>query len=334
MGKKIPPFVSRERTRHGRVNWYFRRDHGKRIRLPDLLDPGFDAAYMDALKGVEPAPRYKQADPKSLEWLIDRYRRSTAFADLAKATQKQRNNILKHVIESAGAAPYAAITKATIAKGVEKRAKTPAQAENFRKAMSGLFNWAVEMDFVAENPTLGVKTPKTGKGGGFAVWTDEDVERYHARWPHGTKERVWIDVLLYTGLRRGDAVQLGRQHIREGWATMKTEKTGTEVTIPILAPLKATLDAGPTGDMHFIVGALGKPLTKESFGNMFREACREAGVEKSAHGLRKIAATRAAEAGATVSELEAMFGWEGGKMAIHYTKSANRKKLAIRGWSR
>ena len=170
MGKNIPPYVSRERTRHGRVNWYFRRDHGTRIRLPDLLDPGFDAAYMDALKGVEPAPRYRQADPKSLEWLIDRYRRSTAFADLAKATQKQRNNILKHVIESAGAAPYAAITKATIAKGVEKRAKTPAQAENFRKAMSGLFNWAVEMDFVTENPTLGVKTPKTGKGGGFAVW--------------------------------------------------------------------------------------------------------------------------------------------------------------------
>ena len=334
MGKNIPPFVSRERTRHGRVNYYFRRDHGKRIRLPDLLDPSFDSAYMDALKGVEPAPRYKRADSNSLEWLIDRYRRSTAFADLAKATQKQRNNLLRHVIESAGAAPYTAITKANIAKGVEKRAKTPAQAENFRKAMSGVFNWAVDMGLVTDNPTLGVKTPKTGKSGGFAVWTDKDVERYHARWPHGTKERVWIDVLLYTGLRRGDAAQLGRQHIRDGWATIKTEKTATEVTIPILAPLKATLEAGPTGDMHFIVGATGKPLTKESFGNMFRDACRVAGVEKSPHGLRKIAATRAAEAGATVNELEAMFGWEGGKMAIHYTKSADRKKLAIKGWSR
>lgn len=334
MGKNIPPFVSRERSRHGRVNFYFRRDHGKRIRLPDLLDPGFDTAYLDALKGVEPVPRYMQADPKSLEWLIDRYRRSSAFADLANATQKQRNNILKHVVESAGAASYAAITKATIAKGVEKRAKTPAQAENFRKAMSGLFKWAVYMDFVTENPTMGVKTPKTSKCGGFAVWTDEDVDRYHTRWPHGTKERVWIDVLLYTGLRRGDAVQVGRQHVRDGWATLKTEKTGTEVTIPILPPLKASLEGGPTGDMHFIVGASGKPLTKESFGNMFRDACRDAGVEKSAHGLRKIAATRAAEAGATVNELEAMFGWEGGKMAIHYTKSANRKRLSIRGWSR
>ncbi len=35
-------------------------------------------------------------------------------------------------------------------------------------------------------------------------------------------------------------------------------------------------------------------MTKESFGNDFCDACRKAGVNKSAHGLRKIGATRAA----------------------------------------
>jgi integrase len=154
----------------------------------------------------------------------------------------------------------------------------------------------------------------------------------NTKWQTGTKERVWIDVLLYTGLRRGDAVLLGRQHVRDGVATVRTGKTGTEVNIPILPPLRKTLDAGPTGDMHFIVGDSGKPLTKESFGNMFRRACNEAGVKKSAHGLRKIAATRAADAGATVAELEAMFGWSGGAMASLYTKTADRRRLALRGW--
>jgi integrase len=67
---------------------------------------------------------------------------------------------------------------------------------------------------------------------------------------------------------------------------------------------------------------------------MFREACKAAGVDKSAHGLRKTAARRAAEAGATVNELEAMFGWEGGTMALHYTRSANRRRLALKGWGR
>ena len=45
------------------------------------------------------------------------------------------------------------------------------------------------------------------------------------RWPIGTRQRVWLDVLIYTGLRRGDAVRFGRQHVRDGIATIKTEKT-------------------------------------------------------------------------------------------------------------
>jgi len=72
----------------------------------------------------------------------------------------------------------------------------------------------------------------------------------------------------------------------------------------------------------------GKPLTKESFGNQFRAACKAAGVPGSAHGVRKIAATRAANAGATVAQLEAIFGWTGGTMASHYTRNADRKRLA------
>jgi hypothetical protein len=78
----------------------------------------------------------------------------------------------------------------------------------------------------------------------------------------------------------------------------KTKKLVT-VTLPILPVLQRTLDAGPTGDLTFIVGEGRTPLTKESFGNMFSEAARAAGVEKSAHGVRKIAATRAAMNGAT-----------------------------------
>ena len=57
------------------------------------------------------------------------------------------------------------------------------------------------------------------------------------------------------------------------------------------------MDAGPIGDLAFICGAKGGPLTKESFGNMFSKAARAAGVNKSAHGVRKIGATRAAENG-------------------------------------
>jgi integrase len=123
-------------------------------------------------------------------------------------------------------------------------------------------------------------------------------------------------------------VRIGRQHVRDGIATIRTEKTGTEVHLPILPELQEALDCGPTADLAFICGAGGKPMTKETFGNFFREACRAAGVRKSAHGLRKIGATRAANNGATVATLNAIFGWSGSEMASLYTENADRARLA------
>lgn len=331
MPKRLP-YTLREKTRHGKTVWYFRVQDGPRTRLPDEYGSDeFMAAYRAAFAGEKPATKTKE-DPRSLNWLLNQYRESSAYRSLSTATRKQRDNIFQHVIDASGTAPYRAVSRKHIVEGRERRAKTPSQAGNFLKAMRGLFRWALESQLIDVDPTLGVKDPKTPKSGGFEAWNDEDVQKYHSRWPLGTKERVWIDVILYTGLRRGDAVLLGRQHIRDGIATIRTGKTGTEVVIPILEPLRRTLEAGPTGDMHFVVGDSGKPLTKESFGNMFRAACNEAGVKKSAHGIRKIAATRAADAGATVAELEAMFGWSGGGMASLYTKTADRRRLALRGW--
>jgi hypothetical protein len=51
-------------------------------------------------------------------------------------------------------------------------------------------------------------------------------------------------------------------------------------------------------------------------------------VNKSAHGLRKIGATRAANNGATVAQLNAIFGWSGSKMASLYTANADRARLS------
>jgi hypothetical protein len=45
--------------------------------------------------------------------------------------------------------------------------------------------------------------------------------------------------------------------------------------------------------------------------------------------VRKIAATRAANAGATVAQLEAIFGWCGGSMASLYTRAADRRRLSL-----
>jgi len=326
-----PPHLQRERIRHGESVWYVRIGKGPRTRLrADFGTLEFDSEYQAAITG---APRIVKGAPGAgtLGWLLDRYRETSAWSRLSAATRRQRDNILVHVLETAGRQPFANITKATILAGRERRAPTPAQARNFLDAMRGLFRWAEGAGRIKSDPTAGVENPRRKKGDGFIAWTETDVEAYQRRWPLGTRQRVWLDVLLYTGLRRGDAVRFGRQHVRNGIGTIKTEKSGFNMTctLPILPVLTETLEAGPCGDLTYIAGERGQPLTKESFGNLFREACKLAGVPGSAHGVRKIAATTAANRGASVAQLEAIFGWCGGTMASLYTRSADRQRLAI-----
>jgi integrase len=288
--------------------------------------PEFNAQVEAALRG-ETAPQQKTRSG-SLQWLYDRYRETTAWSKLSSATRRQRENIFLHVMAKSGGEPCDALDKSDIEAARDDRRDTPAQARNFLDAMRGLYRWALAAEHVKVDPTAGVENPGRPEGDGFPPWTESDVERFEGRWGVGTRQRVWLHVLLYTGLRRGDAVRFGRQHVRDGIGYLKTEKTGVEVPIPVLPELKATLDHGPCGDLAFICGERGEPLTKESFGNAFSEACRAAGIKKSAHGVRKLAATIMAENGATVAELEAVFGWKGGTMASLYTKGADRRRLA------
>jgi integrase len=332
MPRPRPPHLQRQATQHGSVVWYVRIGRGPRTRIrAPFGTAGFDAEYHAAITALSAQKsREEGASAGTLAWLIERYRETTAWTKLSLATRRQRENIFRHVLDSAGRQPFAKITAAIIKAGRDRRAATPSQARHFLDAMRGLFRWAVEAQLARIDPTGGVADPPRTKSDGFAVWTQEDIAAYETRWPIGTKERVWLDVLIYTGLRRGDAVKLGRQHVRKGIATLKTEKTGTLVNLPIISVLANTLAAGPCGDLTFICGQRGNPLTKESFGNEFRRVCKAAGLSRrSAHGLRKAAATRAADNGATEAQLEAIFGWTGGRMASLYTRAANRKRLSL-----
>ena len=333
MPRPRPPHLHREETRHGAVVWYVRKGHGPRIRLK--AEYGTEAFWSEYRAALEGAPKpAKAAKASTLAWALDRYRNSSAWAALANATRRQRENVFRAVITTAGTVPLKDITADTIRAGRERRASTPHAANNFLKAMRGFFAWAVDEQLVAIDPTKGIKLlVGANDADGFHTWTQEELDRFEARWPLGRRERLAFDLLLYTGLRRGDAVRVGLQHVRDGVIAIRTEKhrkgkPGELVSIPILPPLAASIAATKTGDLTYLVTEAGQPWVKESFGNWFKEACRKAGCPGSAHGLRKAGATRAAERGATERQLMAIYGWSTGKMAQHYTRSADRARLA------
>ncbi|WP_412058575.1 tyrosine-type recombinase/integrase [Bartonella sp. DGB2] len=336
MPKPRPPHLVRERTRHGKTIWYVRIMHGPRIRVEgtygtqEFVD-NYNLAIAQARDGGRREVKQAKLIEGSFDWLLQQYFQSVQWHNQSKSTQQVKQRILKNISRQIGDRAYKSIERAHILDAVERRRATPAAAKHFLTTVNGLFKWAVDNALLGKNPAYNIKAPKALNSAGFSPWQEDDIEKYYWCWPIGTRERVWIDVLLYTGLRRGDAVRIGWKDVEDDVIHLKTEKSQfqTDVFLPILPELLTTLEAGPTGDETFICGKGGNKLTKESFGNLFREACNAAGIKKSAHGLRKLAATRAANSGATVAQLKALFGWTEDKMASLYTKTADRKRLAL-----
>jgi integrase len=320
MPRPRPPHLLRQQTRHGKVVWYVRRGHGLRVRIKGEYDsPAFWADYQAALAGA-PKPS-KTAKAHTLAWALGRYRESSVWSRLSNATRRQSENIYLAVVRTAGDVPLRDITADTIKAGRERRAAVPHAANNFLKAMRRFFKWAADPEegrLVAINPAIGIKLLRGNNKDGFHTWTNEEIERFEKQWPIGTRERLALDLLLYTCLSRGDVVRLGRQHVANGVITFRMEKGRGDGVVypPVLAILSKTIAATRTGDLTFLVTDRGTPFVKESFGNWFREACRKAGCPGSAHGLRKAGATRAAENGATVNQLMALFGWKTEKMSL------------------
>jgi integrase len=86
-------------------------------------------------------------------------------------------------------------------------------------------------------------------------------------------------------------------------------KTGVALTIPVHRELREVLNDSPRTNLTFLMTNLGEPFTAAGFGNWFRDACDSAGLQRrSAHGLRKAAARRLAEAGCSALQIAAVTG--------------------------
>ena len=80
--------------------------------------------------------------------------------------------------------------------------------------------------FVDARTGGGLKVAAGERSTGFYSWTEDDIAAYRARWPLGTKQRLAMELMLWTDQRKIDAIHLGRQHIRDGKFTIRQTKTG------------------------------------------------------------------------------------------------------------
>lgn len=231
--------------------------------------------------------------------------------------------------------PVARMTRKAVKVLRDRKQVTPEAANARLKAIRRVFAYAVEEHdhLVSNNPARDVPKFKSNTEG-FHSWSEDEVRQFQETHREGSKARRALFLLLYTGVRRSDVVRLGKQMVGNGWLRYQPQKmrhlsAEMMIEVPILPILAAELALTAADQMTYLVTEHGKPYSAAGFGNRFKDWCRQAGLEQcTAHGLRKAGATMAAENGATVHQLMAIYGWRSTQMAELYTRRAGQKKLA------
>jgi integrase len=325
-------FIHRFRDRHGTLRHYFRRPGFKRLPLPGL--PGsseFMSAYEDALAGATAVGieiGSARTKPGTAAAATVAYFGSAAFQSLAPQTREARRRILERFRSEHGDKPIPQLTRKHVVNMVAAKSATPAAAHNFLKALRGLMQHCVLLEMRADDPTQGVKGPKI-KTDGFYSWAEADIEKFESVHALGSRARLALSLLLYSGARRGDVIRMGRQHVRDGILQFAQQKTGGTVALPVDARLVAAIEATPSDNLTFLVTEAGSPFTAGAFSNWFRRVCNEAGLPRcSAHGLRKAALRRLAESGCPANQIAAVGGHRSLREVARYTAAADREKMA------
>jgi integrase len=327
---KLPKYTQAWVDRDGRPYCYLRRPGYPRVPLPGVpWSPTFMAAYEAALTGPRTAIGAGRIKPGSVAAVVAEYMDSRQFfASKSAGTQRMRRGILERFrLPPNGDRPFALLPAEWIEAQLDS--KPPHAARSWLVTLRSLCQFAVRRGFRRDDPTANIKL-RAIKGDGFHTWTDDEIAQFEAHHPIGTKPRLALALLLYTAQRRSDVVRMGRQHIRDGVLTLKQQKTGVVLAIPVHPELRAVLDATPSDHLTFLVTATGKPYGGNAFSEQFRNWCDAAGLPQRCkpHGLRKAACRRLAEHGCSANEIMAISGHTTMKEIVRYTVAADQARLA------
>ena len=349
----LPPYVTSFFDRHGKTRLRFRRK-------------GFDSHYFKSAVGTEEfrveyhacmnpsagkiaSTPITRATPGTIDELVERYYVPPTRLGPSTVTQAKVRAMIESFRHGRGGRKVSDVRfdhlDAIIAKRHQKTIVTTASgtrqtggvhaARKLRKELIRLFDFAMKIKLCDLNPaaqTSEVRTTRAERTGGFHCWTEEEIAQFRAHHPLGSRERLGMELLLWTDQRRSDVVKMGRAQIKDGRLPVQQEKTGKSLWLPVAPQLNQAIVAmAPADTSHFcfLMTRRNKPFTKESFGNFFRKACTAAGLPHcSAHGLRKATLRRMAELEMANKTMKSVSGQTRDDTLAGYTATANQRTLA------
>ena len=321
-------YVHAFRDRMGRMRYYFRR-HGKRSALPGL--PGsseFMAAYAAQLNNSSRQAEYRPtAAPGTFAALAIRYYGSPQFQSLSVTSRSNYRRVIDGFLEQHGHRRVDQMTREHVDIVVGRMADRPGAGIILLKRIRTLIRYAMALGWTDRDPTAGVKAYRSKE---IHTWNEQEIAVFEKRWREGSRERLAFALLLYTGQRGSDVHRMSWTDIVADTIRVAQRKTAAKLSIPIHDALHRLLAIANNHDQTILATAYGKPFTVKGFGNMMSRAIGEAGLPQrcKAHGLRKAAARRLAEAGCSASEIMAITGHKTLAEVERYTRAAEQERLA------
>jgi integrase len=327
----LPKHCSWNEDRHGKRRVRFRKGRISVYLTGIPWSDEFMRQYGAALEG-HAAQRAEIGSARtktgSFDALCVSYYRSPEFRGLKASTQTVRRNIIEKFRLEHGDKPLKALGRAHISAVVGAKADTPEAANNLLKVLRVMLSYAVDQGMIDSNAAISVKKYRS-RSEGFHTWSEDEIAQFQAKHPNGTRAGLALALLLYTAQRRSDVVRMGWQHVSGDVIAVRQEKTGAALMIPMHPELALALASVPRKNLTFLMTEKGAPFTPAGFGNWLREQCDLAELPQcSAHGLRKAAATRLANAGCSSDQIKAITGHRSLAEVAHYTRAADQQRLA------
>ena len=270
---KLPKYVHGFLDRHGVPRFYYRRPGFAAVKLPGLpYSPEFMASYMSAIGGQSLPVGAAKVMPGTMRAVALSYFAAPAFRGLRPSTQREYRAVIERFCKDHGEKRAALVQREHVVRMMAARAEKPGAANKLRKALRALMGHSIDIGLRADDPTRDVKAIRT-RSGGYHSWTDEEFVRFEDRHPVGTRARLALALLLYTGQRRGDVIRMGAQHIRGGAIHLTQEKTGAALAIPVHPALAAIIASSSRDHLTFLVTRFGAPFGASAFSHWFRDRC-------------------------------------------------------------
>lgn len=230
--KMHPRYVSRYKDRHGKVRWIFRKNGKTKGTALTFGKPEWWEWYSAALQGEVREVGAERTIAGTFHALIVAYYASSDWKALRPATQSSRRREVERFRSEHGDRPVRHLEAWHIAVMMDRKADLPGAANNRLKTLRALLAFAKTRGWRSDNPAMEVRKLRY-RSDGFHTWSEDEIGKFEARWPVGTRERLAFDLLLYTGQRSADVRVMTAGQLRAGYISLRQSKTDGVLEIPI-----------------------------------------------------------------------------------------------------